>query len=164
MTSARTATSTHELLCAPCRPPPIQPCCDARFVSPCSPVVLALHKAGGFTHVVAGASAFSKGLLPRVAALLDVAQISDVLEVRDDSTFMRPVCAGNALTVSSSRRTLSRCDDGAPDRLRQGANERRHGGDLGGLARGGDGGEHVSVRGGRQERPARARLRLGHRP
>ena len=78
-------------------------------MSPCSPVVLALHKAGGFTHVVADASAFSKGLLPRVAALLDVAQISDVLEVRDDSTFMRPVCAGNALTVSSSRRTLSRC-------------------------------------------------------
>ena len=71
-------------------------------MSPCSPVVLALHKAGGFTHVVADASAFSKGLLPRVAALLDVAQISDVLEVRDDSTFMRPVCAGNALAVVKS--------------------------------------------------------------
>ena len=67
-----------------------------------TPVVLALQKAGGYTHVVAGASAFSKGLLPRVAALLDVAQISDVLEVRDESTFMRPIYAGNALAVVKS--------------------------------------------------------------
>jgi len=67
-----------------------------------TPIVLALQKAGGYTHVVAGASAFTKGVLPRVAALLDVAQISDVLEVKDDSTFMRPIYAGNALAIVKS--------------------------------------------------------------
>jgi electron transfer flavoprotein alpha subunit len=68
-----------------------------------SPVVLAAREAGDHTHVVAAASAFSKSLLPRVAALLDVAQLSDVLEVKDDSTFVRPTYAGNALaTVQSS--------------------------------------------------------------
>ena len=67
-----------------------------------TPAVLAMQKSGSFTHVVAGASAFSKGLLPRVAALLDVAQISDVLEVKDDATFLRPTYAGNALATVKS--------------------------------------------------------------
>ena len=67
-----------------------------------APVVMAAQKAEGCTHVVAAASAFSKSVLPRVAALLDVAQISDVLEVKDESTFVRPMYAGNALSTVTS--------------------------------------------------------------
>jgi len=68
-----------------------------------APVVLAAQKAGGHSHVVAASSAFSKGLLPRVSALLDVAMLSDVTGVQDASTFVRPTYAGNAMaTVESS--------------------------------------------------------------
>ena len=68
-----------------------------------APVVVAAREAAGASHVVASASAFSKSVLPRVAAMLDVAQISDVLEVKDEKTFVRPMYAGNAIsTVESS--------------------------------------------------------------
>jgi electron transfer flavoprotein alpha subunit len=68
-----------------------------------TPVVLAAQAAGSHTHIAAAASAFSKGMLPRVAALLDVAQLSDVLEVKGENTFVRPMYAGNAIaTVESS--------------------------------------------------------------
>jgi len=68
-----------------------------------APFVVAAQAAGSHTHIVAGASAFSKGLMPRVAAMLDVAQLSDVLEVKSESTFVRPMYAGNAIaTVESS--------------------------------------------------------------
>jgi len=66
-------------------------------------LILAAQKAGGHTHVVAAATTFSKGTLPRVAALLDVAKLSDVTEVKDAATFVRPMYAGNAMcTVASS--------------------------------------------------------------
>ena len=67
-----------------------------------APVVMAAREAEGCSHVVAAASAFSKSVLPRVAALLDVAQISDVLEVQGENTFLRPMYAGNALSVVES--------------------------------------------------------------
>ena len=68
-----------------------------------APFVVAAQAAGSHTHIVAAASAFSKGLFPRVAAMLDVAQVSDVLEVKSESTFVRPMYAGNAIaTVESS--------------------------------------------------------------
>jgi electron transfer flavoprotein alpha subunit len=59
--------------------------------------------AGGFSHILAPATAFGKNVTPRVAALLDVAQISDITSVESPDTFQRPIYAGNAIaTVQSS--------------------------------------------------------------
>ena len=67
---------------------------------------LVLSLAGGFEHIVAPSGALSKSVLPRVAAMLDVMVISEVLAVHDAATFDRPIYAGNAIqTVKSSDAT-----------------------------------------------------------
>lgn len=63
----------------------------------------ALKIAKEYTHILVPATAFGKNVAPRIAALLDVAQISDIVKVIDADTFVRPIYAGNALaTVRSS--------------------------------------------------------------
>ncbi len=59
--------------------------------------------AGEYSHILSPATTFGKNILPRVAALLDVAQISEIIGVESPDTFRRPVYAGNAIaTVRSS--------------------------------------------------------------
>ena len=58
--------------------------------------------AKGYSHVVASATAFGKGFMPRVAALLDVAQVSEISGVESADTFVRPIYAGNAFATVQS--------------------------------------------------------------
>ena len=66
-----------------------------------APLVVKL--AADYRYVAATATAYGKNLLPRVAALLDVPQVSDLTEVLDNSTFVRPMYAGHAFETVQSR-------------------------------------------------------------
>jgi len=62
----------------------------------------ALAIAGNYSHILAPATAYGKNILPRVAAKLDVAQLSDITKVDGPDTFERPIYAGNAIATVQS--------------------------------------------------------------
>lgn len=63
---------------------------------------LVLAMAEGYSHILAAATTTGKNFMPRVAALLDVAQISDIIAVESADTFQRPIYAGNAIATVQS--------------------------------------------------------------
>ena len=62
--------------------------------------------ADGYSHVLAAATTTGKNVLPRVAALKDVSQLSEIVEVVDADTFKRPIYAGNAIATVQSADSL----------------------------------------------------------
>ena len=81
-----------KILVAEATPPLAEPLAD-----------LVVRLAPGYGHVLAPATTFGKNVAPRIAALLDVAQISEIVEVIAPDTFVRPIYAGNALATVQSR-------------------------------------------------------------
>ncbi|HZQ61917.1 MAG TPA: FAD-binding protein [Casimicrobiaceae bacterium] len=61
-----------------------------------------LVKRNGYSHVLVAATGYGKNVTPRVAALLDVAQISEIISVESPDTFVRPIYAGNAFATVQS--------------------------------------------------------------
>lgn len=77
-----------------------------------APLLVEAIKKGGYTHVIAGHSAFGKNLLPRVAALLDVQQISDIMSIEsEDSTYIPIHNSVSSLTEYVQRS----CDPSTPE-------------------------------------------------
>ena len=69
-----------------------------------TPVVMQL--AGSYRRIWAGADSFGKNLMPRVAALMDVQQISDITAVKGDNVYERPIYAGNAISTVQSTQDI----------------------------------------------------------
>ena len=69
-----------------------------------APVILAM--ADDYSHILAPATTYGKNIMPRVAALKDVAQISDIISVENATTFKRPIYAGNAIATVESQEAV----------------------------------------------------------
>jgi len=65
-----------------------------------TPVIV--KQAENYSHIVCSANTFGKNLMPRVAALLDTSQVSDIIKVISSDTFLRPIYAGNAFATVKS--------------------------------------------------------------
>ncbi len=77
---------------------------EHRLAENLAPVIVALMQdsARGYSHVLAPATTSGKNTMPRVAALLDTQQISEISEVKAPDTFVRPIYAGNAMATVKS--------------------------------------------------------------
>src|SRR5512141_767320 len=64
--------------------------------------IVDLVRSGGYSHVLLAATGFGKNIAPRIAAVLDVAQISEIIAVESPDTFVRPIYAGNAFATVQS--------------------------------------------------------------
>lgn len=67
-----------------------------------TPVIKAQLEKGGYGHAIAAANTFGKNVLPRVAGMMGVSTVSDVIEIREDDVMVRPIYAGNALATVKS--------------------------------------------------------------
>ena len=65
-----------------------------------APVIVKL--ASNYTHIICSANTFGKNLMPRIAAHLDISQVSDIIKVLSPDTFLRPIYAGNAFATVKS--------------------------------------------------------------
>ena len=65
-----------------------------------TPVII--KQSENYSHIVRSANTFGKNLMPRVAALLDISQVSDIIKVISQDTFLRPIYAGNAFATVKS--------------------------------------------------------------
>ena len=132
---------------------------EHRLAEPLAALIVSL--AGPYDALVAPGTTTGKNVMPRVAALLDVMQISEVTKVVSPDTFERPIYAGNAIqTVQATDakkvitvRGASFAADGRRQRHRPGRDGRR---------RRQSRPVELQGRGGRQVRPAGARLRQDH--
>lgn len=77
-----------------------QDVCEAQLAENIAPLIYQL--AENYLHVISAATTTGKNLMPRVAALLDVAQISDIIGIESDDTFTRPIYAGNVIATVQS--------------------------------------------------------------
>jgi electron transfer flavoprotein alpha subunit len=77
----------------------------AQFAAPTAEGIaaLAIALAPSYTHILLPATGFGKNAAPRIAALLDVAQVSDIIAVESADTFVRPIYAGNAFATVQSK-------------------------------------------------------------
>ena len=71
-----------------------------------SKLVVECQNNNNYKHILGGVSSMSRDLLPRIAGELNISQISDIIDVVDDDTFVRPMYAGNAISKIKSTESL----------------------------------------------------------